>query len=81
MAKMDSRFFNIFATDEEASLGIMTNKAITPKQLKDNAIGGGSGGGNSIIEPASVDRAGIISIANQEDIIAGTNETKAITPK
>ena len=43
MTKIDSKFLNILATDEEASVGTITNKAITPKQLKDNMISGGGG--------------------------------------
>ena len=31
MAKLDSRFLNIIATDEEASTGALDNKAVTPK--------------------------------------------------
>lgn len=71
MAKLDSRFTNLIATDEEASAGLLNNKAITPKQL--STLGGTS-------SPATTEAAGIIGIATHVEAVAGTNSTVAIAP-
>ncbi len=66
MAKLDSRFLNnVFATDEEASSGVLNNKVITPKQLK-------TVGGNL---PATTETAGIIRIATHIEAVLGTNSS------
>ena len=71
MAKLDSRFIDLIASDEEASAGIIDNKAITPKQLST------LGGTNS---PATTENAGIIRIATHAEVFAGTSSTAAIAP-
>lgn len=71
MAKLDSRFINFLATDEEASSGLLENKIVTPKQFK---ISNGS-------SPAATNKtAGIIKVANYTEAFAGNNSTTAINP-
>ena len=71
MAKLDSRFLNIFATDEEALIGLTDNKAITPKQL--STLG-------EVNSSATTETAGVIRIATYTEAVVGNSSTTAITP-
>lgn len=70
MAKLDYRFINFLATDEEASIGLLEDKAVTPKQFKE------------INTPslATNAAAGIIRIATHNESIAGINSAAVIVP-
>ena len=73
MAKLNSRLINIIATDAEASAGILDNKAVTPKQLKDNAS-------SSTSDLATTTSAGIVRIATDEEAVIGRDVTAAVKP-
>ena len=72
MAKLDSRFIDLIASDEEASAGLLEDKAVTPKQLK--SIGRG------IPSPATTEDAGIIRVADHTEAVVGANSDIVIVP-
>ena len=72
MSKIDDKFLDILATDVEAAEGTNTTKAITPKQLKDNA--------STVIDLATTTTAGIVRIATNTEAIIGKNITAAVKP-
>ena len=76
MAKLDSRFIDIIATDVEASVGILDNKAITPKQLKDKKDSTSS----AAIDLATTATAGIVRIATDTEAAMGENVIAVVKP-
>ena len=60
-----------FATDVEASAGLLETVALNPKQLKDSI---------DAIPYATDSSEGLIRIANSSELTAGTDNTTAVTP-
>ena len=72
MARISDKFIDILATDAEASEGANTTKAITPKQLKDNA--------STVIDLATTATAGIVRIATDTEAAMGENVIAVVKP-